>query len=359
MLVQCKKKSGEEDLNSDESFDKAGMLANISDNIIMPAYANLKLSIDSLSIGTDTFLKSPTIANLQELQSLFLNAYVRYESVSTFEFGPADAELMRASVNIFPCDTTKINTKISTGNFDLSTVSDIDVKGFPALDFLLFSSPSNVILSKYTSAPDASNAKRYLSIVVNELKHKTDVINTGWSSNGGNYLSSFKNNLGSSVGSSLGLLINQFNFDYELLKNARIGIPLGKKSLGTTFPDKVEAFYSGKSLMLAMEQLKSIENIYLGRDLKGNDGLGFDDYLTALNTQHPSGPLNEVIKNKIAAAKKELAKFQEETLSKLIKENPAQLEAAYLEIFQLTVLVKVDMPSAFGVMITYEDNDGD
>lgn len=359
LLTQCKKKSDEEDLNQDSSFDKAAMLTNIGENIILPAYNNLKSAVDSLNESTDAFTQNPSLLTLQAVQLKFINAYVRYESASTFEFGPADAELFRGSANIFPCDTNKINSKIATGDFDISTISDLDAKGFPALDFLLFSSSNNdFALLKYTNAANAANARIYLQTLVADLKHKTDAINTGWNVNGGNYITQFKNNLGSSVGSSLGLLINQFNYDYENLKNARIGIPSGKKSMGTVFPNKVEAFYSGKSLMLAIEQLKSIENIYLGRDAKGNDGLGFDDYLAALKTQHPSGPLNEVIKNKILSAKSKLAAIQA-PLSQTIVTNPASVDAAYMEIFQLTVLIKVDMPSAFGVMITYEDNDGD
>lgn len=361
LLVQCKKKSGDDDLNPDDSFDKAAMLSNYSDNIIIPAYTNFKQSIDSLDINTDAFVKNASISNLEALQSVFINAYIRFQAISTFEFGPADAELLRASVDIFPCDTTKINSKIAAGNFDLSSISDIDVKGFPALDFLLFNSKQNkeLILSRFTTATNAVNAKQYLHTLVSELKHKSDVINNGWSSAGGNYSSIFKNNLGNSVGSSLGLLVNQFNYNFENLKNARLGIPLGKKSLGVIYPTKVEAYYSAKSITLILEQIKSIEDVYLGRDAKGNDGLGLDDYLAALNAQHSSGPLNEVIKNEIKLIKQELTKFQGGNLSEIIVADPAQLETAYQHIFQLTVLIKVDMPSAFGVMITYEDNDGD
>jgi predicted lipoprotein len=359
VLVQCKKKSNKEDLNRD-SFDKAGMLANIGENIIVPAYANLKIAVDNLDLATDAFVQQPTAISLQAAQTIFSTAYIRYQSASCFEFGPADSELLRANFNVFPCDTPKINSKIIAGDFNLSTVNDIDVKGFPAIDFLLFGNHQNssAILERYTSSSNAVNAKNYLKALVKELKQKTDAVNAGWSITGGNYLTTFKNNEGSSVGSSLGLLINQFNFDYENLKNARIGIPLGKKSLGTPFPTKVEAVYSAQSLTLAIAQLKSIENIYLGRDANNKDGLGFDDYLVSLDAQHPQGPLNEVIKNKIIAAKTKLAAIQG-TLAEAIKNDPASVDAAYAEIYQLTVLIKVDMPSAFGVMITYEDNDGD
>ena len=36
VIVQCKKKADDEDLNPDDSFDKAAMLANYADNIIVP-----------------------------------------------------------------------------------------------------------------------------------------------------------------------------------------------------------------------------------------------------------------------------------------------------------------------------------
>ncbi len=361
VIVQCKKKADDEDLNPDDSFDKAAMLANYADNIIVPGYTNFKTATDSLDFATDIFVKNPTISNLKTLQSIFLNAYVRYQAISTFELGPAEAELLRASVNIFPCDTNKINSKIAAGNFDLSAILDIDVKGFPAMDFLLFNSQQNaaIILSRFTTSTNAANAKQYLVAIVTEIKRKSDAIYNGWSTTGGNYANTFKNNLGSSVGSSLASLVNQFNFNYENLKNARVGIPLGKKSLGVLYPNKVEAFYNAQSITMAIEQLKAIENVYLGKDEKGNDGLGLDDYLIALKTEHPSGMLSDVIKTKINLIKQELLKFKGGNFSEMITANPAQFETLYQHIFQLTVLIKVDMPSAYGVMITYEDNDGD
>jgi len=72
-------------------------------------------------------------------------------------------------------------------------------------------------------------------------------------------------------------LVNQFNFNYENLKNARVGIPLGKKSLGVLYPNKVEAIYNAQSITMAIEQLKANENLNLGKDEKGNEGMRLDD----------------------------------------------------------------------------------
>ena len=46
-------------------------------------------------------------------------------------------------------------------------------------------------------------------------------------------------------------------------------------------------------------------------------------------------------------------------MSENIINNQTQVEAAYAELQKLIVLFKVDMPSRLGVLITYQDNDGD
>ena len=359
-FTKCKNDKEEDEITPDNSFDKAGMLSNIGGQIIIPAYKDFKTSIDSLQYFNNLFVLNSSLINLTNLQTQFIQAYKQFQYVSTFEFGPADAELFRASLNVFPCDTSEINTKITTGSMSLSSVSDVDSKGFPAVDFLLYGAQhdNNDILIKFTTHADAANRKNYLTAIVNELKTKTDIVNTGWKLSAGNYISTFKSSTGSDVGSSIGLLVNQLNFDFELLKNARIGIPLGKRTLGVALPEKVEGFYNQQSVALVLQQLNSIENIYLGRNKQNVDGLGLDDYLVHVNAQHTSGLLNDAIKNKFTSAKNKLALITD-PLSQAVINNPTIVDAAYMELQQLVVLLKVDMPSALGVLITYQDNDGD
>jgi len=355
-IISCGSK--EDDIPEPEtSFDKAGMLVNICDNIIIPAYTDFKISVDSLQYHNSQFISNPSLVNLNTLQIQFIQAYKKYQKISLYEFGPAENELIRLNFNTFPCDTAQINSNISSGVYDLSTASNIDAKGLPALDFLLYRSSQggDYALSLYTTSPNAVNAKNYLTALVNELKYKVDAVNNSWI---GGYINTFKNNTGSDVGGSIGMLVNQLNYDLEILKNAKIGIPLGKKTLGTPLPEKAEALYSTQSLTLAKEHLASIENIYLGRSKTGTDGLGLDDYVVHVNAQHPLGPLNTVIKNKFISAKDKLAVIPE-TLSQSVLSNANTVDAAYMELQQLVVLLKVDMPSALGVMITYQDNDGD
>ena len=49
----------------------------------------------------------------------------------------------------------------------------------------------------------------------------------------------------------------------------------------------------------------------------------------------------------------------EDPLAQFVVERQADAFAVYTELQALVVLWKVDMMSALGVLITYQDNDGD
>ena len=114
-FFSCKDKK-EEEATPEVSFDKSGMLDNIGNNLILPSYLKLKISIESMQLTADLFLTNPTVGSLSDLQTAFLQAYSDYQWCSTFEFGPADSEIIRANFNTFPCDTNQINSKILAGD---------------------------------------------------------------------------------------------------------------------------------------------------------------------------------------------------------------------------------------------------
>ncbi len=86
---------------------------------------------------------------------------------------------------------------------------------------------------------------------------------------------------GTSVSSSLGLTINSLDQEVDILKNYRLGVPLGAvlvDSAGVN-PTQVEAYYSGISAQLILRQVKAMQGLYLGTGANGN-GLGLTNYLT-------------------------------------------------------------------------------
>lgn len=354
------KKDKDKDPEPESEFDRSAMLENMGNNIILPSYKDLNNKAVSFDSAVTAFTAAPDITGIVTIQNSYKEVCIAWQYVSAFEFGPAEQVSLRINTNTFPTDTTQVASNISSGSYDLAAVNNIDAKGLPALDYLLFGlgADNAAILDKYAIDANAGNRKTYLQNIAAEIKTNVNTVYTNWTANGGNYISTFKSAMGTDVGSSLGYLVNQLNYDFELLKNYKIGIPLGKKTLGTPLPEKVEGYFAGNSIELAMEHLKAIENIYLGKNREGIDESGIDDYLVHLKSQYNSGQLSDAIKSQLTLA---ITKLQAvpDPLSQTILNNPAVVDAAYIEMQKQVVLFKTDMPSALGVLITYQDNDGD
>lgn len=352
----CKKKDDGGSNNSSDNFDRKAMLTNWGNNLIVPAYKNLNDAANSMDAAANAFSQNPDANGLMTLQTAYLNTYKAWENASAFDLGPADDGYLSLAMNTFPTDTGIISSNITAGTYNLSAASNIAAQGLPALDFLLYGKANNNdVLQLFTTDSKAANRKAYLTALTGLVRSKVNAVYTAWSTGG--YLNTFINASGTDVGSSLGLLINGSIEDYEVLKNNKLGIPLGKMSMGTIYPEKVEAFYSKNSVMLALMQLQNMQNLYLGKSDAG-DGPGLDDYLVQLNAQYNGGSLNDAIKAQFTVA---ITKLQAvaEPLSGNIQTNPADANAAYTEIQKLLVLLKTDMTSALGVAITFGDNDGD
>jgi len=357
LMIQSCKKSGDSGTSTGStSFDRQGMLTNISTNIILPAYTSFQADAASLDAAVIAFNATPNSTNLKALQLAFKTTYQQWQSTSVFELGPTATATLRVNVNTYPTSISQINSNITAGTYDPQILANLSAKGLPALDYLLFGTgtDNNAILLQYTSDSKAANRKIYLAALSSELKTEATAVLTGWNT----YKTTFVNSTGTDAGSSTSLLVNQLIYDYEILKNQEIGIPAGIQSMNVILPTKVQAYYSKMSVQLALLHIQAVENIYLGKSTAG-DGLGLDDYLIKANAKYTDGTaLNDVIKAQFTSA---ITKLQilTDPLSDNITANPANATAAYTELQKLTVLLKTDMTSSLGILINFGDNDGD
>jgi len=343
---------------------KDSILLNIGNNIIIPAYQSLAIAVNSLDSSISDFNASPNSTKLSNVQALFTTAYTDWQSVSQYNyFGPAaDVEPTLNSLNIFPTNIDTINNNITVNNDNVNAVANTDAKGFPALDYLLFGAGSNTLVN-YTTDGEAINRQKYLAAVSADIKTEINNVLNGWSASGGNYINTFVSGSGNSVSSSLGLLLNSMDQDFEILKNDRLGIPLGKIPVGSSLPlapTYVEGYYSGISTQLALAQLKTVQGIYLGTAGQGN-GLGLINYLQKAEQQNASlkyngGLLSDTLKADFIVAGSYLQAIPNPLSQNLSNSNAG---AAFVECQLLVTLLKTDMPSDLGVLINYGDNDGD
>lgn len=346
LLFSCEDENGS---NPVDSVDKQAMLTNYADNIIIPSYAELQNVVSDLKSNSDNFIQNRNTTSLNLLRESFENSYIKWQFCSAFEFGPAEAVLLRQSLNTFPTSTIQIESNIETGEYNLGSASNFSAKGFPAIDYLLFWSNDAEVIESFSD----ENRRDYLNEIVTEIYDLVNNIAGDWVE----YREQFIQNDGNSVGSSLSLLVNQFNYDYELLKRVKVGIPLGILSLDK-LPENCEGYYSGITNDLMKNHLMSLENIFSANSDYSDKTDNLKEYLDELSTTKDGELLSETITGRFTESLSLINQLNTE-YSKAIFEQEQLANDLYSHLQRTVVYIKTDMTSAIGVQINYQDNDGD
>lgn len=339
LLTACNEKKKDD-------YNRTELLNNLFSTIIVPNHNAFQTVTASLKTAADAFLINQDAAKLDALRSAFLLSYTKLMAVEVYDFAPSST--LRASLNTFPADTVQINSNILSGSYNLSAVSNLRAKGFPALDYLLFADAGNV-LSKF--AADA-NRRQYLNDLVNDISTTATNATTAWNA----YQTSFVNASGTDIGSSVGMLVNDMSFESERNRRERVGNALGYIGIvsgGVLSPGSLEGYYSSYSKELLIENLQQLKWLY-----EGGSSTGFDDYLSFVGADYNGVPLATEITNQfsrtIAAAQAVPVDY-----ATALTSNNSEMQTLFIELKRLTVLLKVDMSSQLGVIINYSDNDGD
>ena len=356
-LTSCEKDNNGGKSDDSGNFDRKAMLRNTGSNIIIPNYKTFNQKAKALHQAGKQFTSNTSSSNFSALRSSFMEAYKAWQYVTPYGFGPAKQMALRNNLNTFPADSGAIEKRIKNDNQNWGPYDNAS-KGFPALDYMLYKyDDQQQVLAMFTDSANAQNRKSYLKAVTKEIKQMSENVLNEWQASGGNYIETFINATGNDKGSSLALLVNQLNFDYEIIKNDKLGIPLGKKSLGNPFPKKVEAYYSGNSIELMLDNMTAIENLFLGK-YGQNNKKGIDDHLDAVDAKRGGKKLSVVIQDQFDKARNKLNGLPQ-PLSESIQSDKSRVDEAYNTVQKQVVFLKTDMPAALGVRITYQDNDGD
>ena len=211
-----------------------------------------------------------------------------------------------------------------------------------------------------------SNATNYLKSISEDLLININYVTEQWDLQKGDFINDFETtNTGyssNSQGSSISNIINALCLHYEFyVRRGKVGLPMGVFNgfSQQELPHLVECYYSGKSFQNAIRSISSIRKFINGSSYTANDnGLGLDDYMNFVNAELNSEQLSIVIDNQIVTILNELDNYNN-TLSEEIVTNKTALSVSYGELQRLVPYIKVDMTSALGVLITYQDNDGD
>jgi hypothetical protein len=133
-----------------------------------------------------------------------------------------------------------------------------------------------------------------------------------------------------------------------------LGYPLGVNIGNVKNPHYLEARNSGIGKDLLRANILALQQIFLGKGSNGKDGKSMHDYLLALGKTTTSTTLVTnwgIFLNDIDALPNNLEVALNTDTQKMID--------LYNAIHYNTIALKTDMVGAFGILITYSDNDGD
>ena len=379
MCVSCQKKGctdptalnynieAKKDNNSCEyqDFDKYNLLKNLSDFYITPSLNAYNDKINILNNDIISFSSNPSISGLSIIRNSWEEALLNWQDVAFLDFGPSEYILLRSQTNTFPIDTTELQNSITSGTWNFQNSTFNDSKGLQALDYLLFK-PGYTDAGLIIYYQSDSNAINYLKSISEDLLININYVIEQWDLQKEDFINDFElTNTGfssNSQGSSISNIINALCLHYEFyVRRGKVGLPLGVFNgfSQQELPHLVECYYSGKSFQNAIRSINSIRKFINGSSYTANDnGLGLDDYMNFVSAELNSEQLSTVIDNQIVTILDELDNYNN-TLSEEIMTNKTALSVSYGELQRLVPYIKVDMTSALGVLITYQDNDGD
>ncbi|HLP29633.1 MAG TPA: imelysin family protein [Candidatus Didemnitutus sp.] len=340
-----------------DAYDRQAMLRGVADKLVIPSMnvvdaEALRVSRLSSDLIANT---SPSRATIDTLRSAVLALTNHWQSIVTYDFGPAEGALgsMVENIATFPANAEAIEAFIISGDTSFQNFQR-DTRGLAALDYLLNSGTPEEIVARFSGEANV-NRRVYTSAVANAIYREIHVVATSWT---GPYRQQFIERSGTDAGSSVSLLFNYMNIGYELLKNYKVALPLGKRAgQAAAEPTKVECFYAGASLPLARAQFDAAVDLWYGRTPEGDTFPSFRSYLKTV----PNGErLIADTEAQITAVENAFNALGTNTpLSTLVSTNPASVEPLYTELQKLTRFWKSEMSSLLGISITYSSGDGD
>ncbi len=341
--------------NPDDSFNRQEMLTEVANKLIVPSYALTASRAENLQEAVNDFTEAPSHDGLLNCRDAWTDLAEQWQRVVIFDFGPAEGMFGNLSLNVgtFPVDEDMIEQFVALGDTGLVNF-DRDTRGLYGTEYLLFHAVSGEVFEEFAGSGGELRGA-YLRSIVSRVAADVRAVHEEWTAT---YGAEFVSRTGTSVGSGTSLLFNNLTIGYELLKNYKVALPLGKMAgQHGPEPSKVEAYHSGQSIKLMRIHYMSVMNLWSGVAADGSEILGFRDYLlTVPNGQRLIDDTEEQHAQVLAVLG---LLSDDEIMSDMILTDPSRLERVQIESQKLTRFLKSELSSLIGISITYSSGDGD
>lgn len=271
------------------------VLADFSANIAQTAYGDLASKTSTLYdqvIALET--GDATTAELDAARATWKSARQTWEQTESFLFGPVSTENIDPRIDTWPVNFGDLDDQLeSEAEFTESYINSLDdaLKGFHPIEYLIFGEDGDKTAEELTD-----RQIEYLKGLALNLKTLTAELDASWDPTAStSYHAAFtKAGDGSTVyptqKEAFEELVNAMAGICDEVANGKIEEPFAAKD-----PSLEESPFSQNSITDFTNNIKGVENVYLGKF--SSDGKGLEDLVKKYSLQ-----LDNTIKQKLSAA---------------------------------------------------------
>ena len=272
--------SDEDDKQDDaqvEAFDATTMLNDFANTVVLATYIDLDDKAGELLVAVRTLAADTSQANLEKAQQAWKATRKPWEQSEAFLFGPVDTQGLDPALDSWPVDHVNLQSVLD-GNDTLTVdfVSGLEdtQKGFHTIEFLLFRDGNQRKASDITD-----RELEYLVSTTENLKESTFQLRLAWAPEGENFSNIVAQaGVGSAVypsqSAAVQEMINGMIVIADEVANGKISDPYNESD--TTL---VESQFSFNSISDFQDNIRGIQNVYMGRFM--NDGQGLNEFLNS------------------------------------------------------------------------------
>lgn len=294
---------------------------------------------------TTELAKNGSADVIARAQDVFRNTALSWKRVGTFRDGPFSEQNALLRATRYPARARVIDAVLAeTRPIDAARVAELGSgeKGLYAIEYLLFDSSSESALSRLQGAkgPRARALAAGLSREVTSLGEKIEAAL-------GRHGSRLNDQLAQNPQQSLSRLVNTLIEGLEILAEAQLGMIFRLSELNHLDPTTVEGSASRISHRLALARLEGTERLYRGGEPSVSG-------LVRAASKNADASVRERLDNALACLRALKVPLEE-----LAQRERLRLQEAYLKVKSLEAGMKVHLPSALGITITFSSTDAD
>ena len=272
----------EEDEHDDEhvhgeAFEAGTMLDDFANTVVLATYTDLDNKAGELLATVKALAADTTQANLEKAQNAWKAARRPWEQSEAFLFGPVDTQGLDPALDSWPVDHVNLQSVLDSGDaLTVEFVSGLEdtQKGFHTIEFLLFREGNQRKASDITE-----RELEYLVSTTENLRASTMQLRLAWAPEGENFSSAVAQaGTGSVVypsqSAAVQEMVNGMITIADEVANGKISDPYNESD--TTL---VESQFSFNSISDFQDNLRGIQNVYMGKFM--SDGQGLNEFVNS------------------------------------------------------------------------------